>query len=72
MTDLRERIAAVLVDELFKRDAYTEYGTDDEPGQWERVDGHINITALADAVIRELGEHALAQWPDRDKWEPHW
>lgn len=51
---LRTRIAAVLADELFRRDAYTEYGTDDEPGQWERVDGHINITALADAVKRAL------------------
>lgn len=55
MTDtLRTRIAKAISDELFVRDAYTEYGTDGEPGQWERVDGHINLTALTDAVIREL------------------
>lgn len=52
--DLRTRIAAVLDDEMFNRGAYTEYGTDGEPGQWYRVDGHINLTDLADAVIREL------------------
>lgn len=66
--NLRDRIAAALMDSLCAeidklgqyRSRYTPSDDNGEPvsGMWLGIDGTIDVMAVADAVIRELGlEH---------------
>ena len=61
MDDIRTKVISALEDGLFGKvgaaGAYSEYAPDDgdNPNDWQRVDGAINLTFLADFLIRELG-----------------
>jgi hypothetical protein len=55
MSDLPKRIEEALV-AGFAKGAYTEYEPDEELGAvWERVDGKICLSYLAETLMRELG-----------------
>ena len=63
MTELRDRIAAVLSDH-FDGGSYCSCGEPDDGGDWGH-EGHV-----ADAVIRELG--AIPDREFTDQWGHHW